>query len=49
MVTAGFDGAGADEPDGDVATQTVVPTRTATTSTTVRIWVERRTPDEMAP
>ncbi len=32
---------GAEEADGDVATHTVVPTMTAPTSTTVRIWVER--------
>jgi hypothetical protein len=32
---------GADVAVGDVATQTVVPTMTAPTSTTVRIWVDR--------
>jgi len=38
---AGADAEGAEEPDGEVATQTVVPAITAPTSTTVRIWVER--------
>ena len=41
--------AGAFELDGDVATHTPVPAMTATTSTTVRIWVERGAADEVAP
>jgi hypothetical protein len=31
----------AEEPDGEVATQTAVPAMTAPTSSTVRIWIER--------